>query len=176
MCINATWYLKEEESFFGIILVCWLSIISQMYPITALVLFLLAIYALANAYRFIETNIMLLRKFKTNEQDYCRLLSLLKSYHALTCEITDYVNECFGWIFIISVPFHFLAIIIMSFYIFGREEQTITIMEVTLAVVHVCHISVVCYAANFIRDQVCSNIQIYKNTVHWYTESFKNEG
>ena len=93
MCINATWYLKEEESsFFGIILVCWLSIISQMYPITALVLFLLAIYALANAYRFIETNIMLLRKFKTNEQDYCRLLSLLKSYHALTCEITDYVN------------------------------------------------------------------------------------
>lgn len=115
MCINSARYHKDKESPFGIIFSCCMSIISQIYPIAALVLFVVVSYASSKDYSLIEKNLNLLRKQKTDEHYFRRLLAL-KGYHALACESTDHINNCFGCIMIVSIPFHFVAIITTSFF------------------------------------------------------------
>ncbi len=167
MCCNTAWYHKDEESPYAITFVAWLTIISQFYPVAALVLFVIVSYASSTGYRLIQTNLQWLSEQRRDEQYYSRLLNL-KKYHAFVCETIEHVNDCFGWIFVFSIPFHFVVIITTSFFIFGRETEPITIMETTLLVVHAFHLSVVCYAADMVCDQVKSVTVLFSKDFQKY--------
>ncbi len=85
---------------------------------------------------------------------YYERLSALKNYHILVCEAVDHVNNTFGWILIISLPFHFVAFVTSSFYLFGNKTETVTMMAILFFISHVFHLSVICCAADLIPDQV----------------------
>ncbi len=153
-----TKHYKSDESPYAVIFCSWLSIISQVYPITALALFVVISYASSNAYAFIRTDLKRLRKREKDKHCYAHLFAL-KLYHLLVCETTDHINDCFGWILIISIPYYLVTCITSSFYLFGKVNYQVTAMDALYFTFHISHLVLICYAADFIRDQVTYQIK-----------------
>ena len=105
-----------------------------------------------------QMDIRLLRKLEiTDEQYYARLLAL-KNFHALVCETVENINDCFGWIFVFSIPFFFVAFITATFFLFGSEgglkESPLIAAHIIFLFSNCFHFWVVCCASDFIRYQV----------------------
>ena len=144
-----------------------MSLIWQIYPMSSLALFVVIIYIPSSAYQLIQMDIRLLRKLEiTDEQYYARLLAL-KNFHALVCETVENINDCFGWIFVFSIPFFFVAFITATFFLFGSEgglkESPLIAAHIIFLFSNCFHFWVVCCASDFIRYQVSvkSYQQIY---------------
>ena len=135
-----------------------MSLIWQIYPMSSLALFVVIIYIPSSAYQLIQMDIRLLRKLEiTDEQYYARLLAL-KNFHALVCETVENINDCFGWIFVFSIPFFFVAFITATFFLFGSEgglkESPLIAAHIIFLFSNCFHFWVVCCASDFIRYQV----------------------
>lgn len=116
-------------------------------------LFLVVAYAISCAYQTIWSDLnIFLTNATTDSQRYANLLTL-KYYHILVCETIDYTNHCFGWILVLYVAFHYIAVITSSFYLFG-QIGTHNIMPHVFLTLHSFHLTVVCYTADFLRYQV----------------------
>ena len=157
-CILVTWYRKNDELSYGDIIFSWMSLIWQIYPMSSLALFVVIIYIPSSAYQLIQMDIRLLRKLEiTDEQYYARLLAL-KNFHALVCETVENINDCFGWIFVFSILFFFVAFITATFFLFGSEgglkESPLIAAHIIFLFSNCFHFWVVCCASDFIRYQV----------------------
>ena len=158
MCISIISFYQSIERPYKHMMLNLFSTFSQIYPITAVALFVVASYASSRAYQLIQMNLNLLRKQETNDKHFIRLLAL-KNYYALVCETVDDINDCFGWILIVSMPFHFVAFVTASFYLFSNQDG-LSFMSITYFSMHVFHLLILCCVADLVRDKVYREIQI----------------
>ncbi|EFX87880.1 hypothetical protein DAPPUDRAFT_346911 [Daphnia pulex] len=141
---------SEYGSSFLILFCSLVSVFSQVYPITAIVLFSAVCYASSNAHQSIRMELNLLKN-TTTDGNYYNRLSTLKRRHALVCETVDHINHCFGFFMGISLSFHFVSMITASFYLFGTDKEPGSVLEIGFACSQICNLSLICYPADLIR-------------------------
>ena len=81
-------------------------------------------------------------------------LANLKYHYVLACEIVDGINDCFGLSLLLIVPYHFVAIINASFYMFGQTGEVTTISEILFFAIYPINLFIVASAAEGIPIQV----------------------
>jgi hypothetical protein len=152
LATNLYHHSKYGSSF--LILFCSLvSVFSQVYPITAIVLFSVVCYASSNAHQSIRMDLNLLNN-TTTDGNYYNRLSTLKRRHALVCETVDHINHCFGFFMGISLSFHFVTMITASFYLFGTDKEPGSVLDIGFACSQIFNLSLICYPADLIRLKV----------------------
>ena len=158
-CILVTWYRKNDELSYADIIFSWLSVISQIYPVSSLALFVIISYIPYTTYQLIQMDVSLLKKREMSDGQYCDRLLALKNIHALVCETVENINDCFGWIFVFSIPFFIVTLITATFYLFVpesglNESHPLIAADIIFLFFHCFHFLVVCCAADFIRYKV----------------------
>nr|CAH0111917.1 unnamed protein product [Daphnia galeata] len=132
-----------------------LSVYSQIYLVTAIILFAVSSYASSMAYLSIRLNLNHIKN-KTTDGNYYNCLLSLKRRHVIVCETVDHINNCFGYFLGVTLSFHFVAIVTASFYLFGNEKEPATILEIGFATTQICNLSLICYPADLIRNKADS--------------------
>ncbi|KAI9562853.1 hypothetical protein GHT06_010308 [Daphnia sinensis] len=155
LCFIIGSYHINNGSPFLVLCCVVVSALSQVHPITAVLLFVVVSYASSNAYQTILWDLAALKNQPMNKQHYDRLTSL-KRYHVLVCETIDHINNCFGWILGISLLFHFVSIVTTSFYLFGNERERGTLleyMELSFFISQILHVLLICYPPDLIQEK-----------------------
>lgn len=155
LCFIVSSYHISNGSPFPVLCCTLVSVLSQVYPITAVFLFVVTSYASANANQTILWDLNVLKNQPMDKEHYNRLISL-KKHHVLVCETIDHINNCFGWILGISLLFHFVSIITASFYLFGNERGRGTLlehMELSFFISQILHILLICYPPDLIQEK-----------------------
>jgi hypothetical protein len=136
-----------------------LSVYSQIYLVTAIILFAVSSYASSMAYLSIRLDLNHLKN-KTTDGNYYNCLLSLKRRHVIVCETVDHINNCFGYFLGVTLSFHYAAIVTVSFYLFGNEKEPATILEIVFATTQICNLSLICYPADLIRSKVRICLQL----------------
>jgi len=79
-------------------------------------------------------------------------------HYIAACETVDAINNCFGWICLVTIQFSFIGFINVSFYLFGSNALVTT--DLALFFTYVVFLVAICWTADDIRHQVCKEIKL----------------
>lgn len=132
-----------------------MSTISIIYPLTAIVIFVIHCYVSSLLFESIQSQIIQceIQLLNGRDEDVRFLLFTLKERHILACDTVDGINRCFGWTLLLSVIFFFVAVINSSFYLFGLDNR-ISLPDVTFTVFSLTHLTLLCFTADRVQIKV----------------------
>ena len=132
-----------------------MSTVSIIYPLTAIVVFVIHCYVSSLLFESVQSEIhrnqILLMSGR--DQDVRHLMSTFKQRHILACGTVDGINHCFGWILLLSTTFFFVSVINSSFYLFGLDN-IISVPDVAFTTFTVTHLICVCFTADRVQIKV----------------------
>ena len=112
---------------------------SQIYPMSAIVLFAVITYAAASIINSIDQQME-----ASDELTYvnCNPLGIWKLRHLLFCNAVEAINNCFGWTLFLSTCFLIISFLSETFYILNLEIQT-TLLEISYASTYVIQLALI---------------------------------
>lgn len=139
------------HSSFHRVLIGYLVVLGQIYPMSVMVLFCLASYTSASLFTATQEQIIRLNYRVPRSME--RLASI-KERHALVCEATACLTDCFGWSLLLTTTFLFLTIINSFFYFFGEmNDDRVMMIDVLCGTTGLIHLLILSIAAHYICDQ-----------------------
>ena len=133
----------------------FMSTISTIYPLTAIVLFFIHCLVSSLLFESLLSEIKRAEIMLMNgrDQEVRQLLDTFKHRHILACDTVDGINHCFAWTLLLSVIFFFVAVINSSFYLFGLDN-IVTLPDAAFTAFAVAHLTLLCLMADRIETKV----------------------
>ncbi|KAI9562831.1 hypothetical protein GHT06_010286 [Daphnia sinensis] len=147
------YHLRRRTSFNHHLFVTFISTLSAIYPMTALLLFVVHCYASSLAFELIQMEIERreVQLFNSQHEDVGLFVFAVKQRYFLACDTVDNINYSFGWILLLSTTFYFVAIINSSFYLFGMEVKTAT--DIAFLLFALVHLILMCSIADHVSNK-----------------------
>jgi hypothetical protein len=144
------------------IFISFMSTVSIIYPLTALVVFSIHCYVSSLLFESVQSEIHRneIQLMNGRDQDVRLLILAFKQRHILACKTVDSINHCFGWILLLSITFFYLAVINSSFYLFGLDN-IISMPDVAFTTFTVIHLICVCFTADRVQIKVEMHLNFY---------------
>jgi hypothetical protein len=137
--------------------------LSMIYPLTTIVVFIIHCYASSLAFDLIRKEIerFEIQIINGRDQKISVFLSVFKQKYLTACDAVDSINRIFGRMLLLSTTFFFLAIINVSYAIFGMDNPTMTLGGALFLLFIFVHLPFICFAANHISDKVYLDYQSF---------------
>lgn len=142
------------------ILISFTSTLMIVYPMSAILLFLILSHVSSISFQFCQLEIK--RNAVDHKSDIRTLFFKVKRQHIFASDMVDCINHCLGWTLLLTIPFTFVAIVNCSFYVFGLDG-TVSLPDVVFCIYAICNLTLICCFADDIRHKVLSHClnQIY---------------
>jgi gustatory receptor len=160
---NSDVNLSDETQNTRIIFITITWTLSITYPLTTIVLFIIHCYTSSLAFDVIGKEIERceIQIINGGDQDISVFLSVFKRKHLIVCDAVDSINRTFGRMLLLSTTFFFVAIINVSYAIFGMDNPTMTLAGALFLLFTFVHLPFICFAANHISDKVYLDYQSF---------------
>lgn len=123
---------------------------TQIYPMTALVLFAVITYTAACIVNSID------QQMEASEDVVyvnCNPLEIWKRRHLLGCEAVEAINNCFGWTLFLSTSFLIISFLSETFYILNLQIQ-VTLLEISYVLTYVIQLALICCPSHDLQIKV----------------------
>lgn len=135
-----------------------ISCTSKIYSISGTTLFCLCGWIASDLFQFIHDE---LSEFKNSSSSLLCLRSL-KQFYDLVCQFTDAINQCFGWVMLISITYTmastsfvcFVAVIEFQNYNKRETQWALYARDTVLLIQHVIHLAIITYIPHSIKIKV----------------------
>lgn len=134
-------------------------LITQIYSMTALVLFSVTCYATFSALDYINHQLVFYNEMENNFLNLNHLRQL-KNIYCLACNSMNTISDCFGWNLLLSTLFLFAAFINQTFEIFlyYSNTNTFTLIGFTFEFSYFIQLSLICIPIHMVQSKVCRDI------------------
>ena len=130
-------------------------LLTQIYSMTALVLFSITCYATISALNYIHNQLELCNEIADNFLNL-KHLQQLKNVYCLACDSVNAISDCFGWNLLLSTLFLFTAFINQTFEIFlyYLKTNTFTLIGFTFGFSYLIQLSLICIPIHTVQSKV----------------------
>ena len=154
MFASTNYNLTNGVSSFHRIMISFMSTASQIYPMTAIVLYNVICYASMELFNSIHNEMKRIDE-PTNALHVIHFsrLKMLTDRHLLSCDTVDAIYACFGWTLLLSTCFVLIAMVGHSFRVLA-VLQKITLIAVSFSLYNIILLILICFPTHRIKSKV----------------------
>ena len=137
------------------IVTSYTGLLTQIYSMTALVLFGVTCYATISALNYIHHQLELCNEIPNHFLNL-KHLQQLKNVYCLVCDSVNAISNCFGWNLLLSTLFLFTALINQTFEIclYYLSTKTFTLVGFTFEFSYLIQLSLICIPIHTVQSKV----------------------
>jgi hypothetical protein len=134
-------------------------ILSMIYPLTTIVVFIIHCYASSLAFDLIRKEIERceIQIINGREKDISFFLSVIKQKYLTACDAVDSINRTFGRMLLLSTTFFIVAVINIIYLSFSVINGNMSFADKVFITYNFVHLTFIFFAADYISNKVFYN-------------------